>query len=71
VTSFPTRAQVRLYHESNPGSSVAMAGNQSSGNYLVTYNGAAGSGRYYIRLFVPWNERPVGALDYNMKLTIK
>ncbi len=71
VEGFPEVAQVRLYHESNPGSTVAGLANQPGGSYSFDYNGAAGSGRYAIRLFVPGDERLPGAADYNLTVSVR
>jgi len=71
VEEFPEVAQVRLYHESSSGSSVAGLANQPGGNYSLDYDGAAGSGRYAIRLFVPGDERLPGATDYSLTTSVR
>jgi len=76
VTDYLQDGQMLLYHESNTSSYVKWILPQSSGTYILNYNGAAGAGIYYVRpgiyyvrLFAPQNH-PTNTGDYTLKATV-
>jgi hypothetical protein len=66
VTSFSPVGQVALYHESVGSGDVALAADEPSGDYHLTYDGSAGAGKYLLRLYVPGDKRPAGAPNYTL-----
>jgi hypothetical protein len=69
ITDYLVDGQVLLYHESDTSSYVKWIFLQPDKDYSFTYNGAAGAGRYYIRLFAPGNH-PTNGGDYTLSVTV-
>jgi hypothetical protein len=62
ATNFDSKGQMQLFIPSNP--TPIVAGDQDSGIYQITYNGAAG--RYYVRLISVTS--PVGTQTYTLRV---